>query len=57
MTSNYLKRQQMTSSDPEVKTLKSKNRLKRGANIEINDEYLDEILHKNKPINGISYAR
>ena len=32
----------------EVKPIKNKNKLIGGANIEINDEYLDEILHNNK---------
>ena len=33
----------MTSNEP----VKYKNKLKVGAYIEINDKYLDEILHKN----------
>ena len=37
----------MTSN--EVKPVKSKNKLKRGANIEINEHYLDEILQNNNP--------
>ena len=45
MTSNDLKRPQLTSNDPEVKP--KKNKVKGDANIEINDKYLDEILHKN----------
>ena len=47
MTSNDLKEPQLTSNDAEVKHVKSKNRLKSGGNIEINQEYLHEILHKN----------
>ena len=55
MTSNYLKRPQLTSKEPtneNLKSLKSKNKnsLKAGSvheNIEINDEYLDETLHYN----------
>ena len=43
-TSNDLKPTSKESS-PEVKSVKSKNKLKGGGNIEINDEYLDEILH------------
>ena len=40
-----LKRPQMTSNDLEVETVKSKNTLKGGGNIEINDKISDEILH------------
>ena len=53
MTSNDLKTPRMTSkaSSPNIGTVKpnisKKNQLKSGGNIEINDEYLDEILHKN----------
>ena len=48
MTSNDLKRHQPISEFPlEVKPIKSKSRLKGGANIEINDECLDELLNKN----------
>ena len=32
---------------PEVKRVKNKNKLKGGANIEINEKYLDEIVHNN----------
>ena len=46
MTSNDLKSPQSISEfSPEFKPVKSKNKLKCGANIEINDKYLDEILH------------
>ena len=45
MFSNDCKRPQMTTNDPEVKPVKSKNKLEGGAIIEINGEYLDEILH------------
>ena len=37
----------MTSNDPEVQPAKSKIKLKGGGNIEINDKYLDKILHIN----------
>ena len=48
MTSNDLKTPQSVSeSFPEVKPVKSKNRVKGGANIQITDKFLDEILHKN----------
>ena len=48
MTSNDLKRlQSISESHHEVKTVKSKNKLKGGANIEINEHYLDEIPQKN----------
>ena len=49
MTSNDLKRPQSISESSEVKPVKSKNKLKGGANAEINDEYSDEILHNNNP--------
>ena len=51
------KRPRLTSKDPKptskefspkVKPMKSKNKMKSVGNIEINDEYLDEYLHKNK---------
>ena len=51
MNSNDLKRPQLTSkeSSPNNETVKlntpKKNKLKVGANIDINDKYLDEILH------------
>ena len=48
LTSFELKRPQ-TTSDENVKSLRSKNELKGGANVEINDQYLDEILHNNNP--------
>ena len=48
MSSNDLKKPQMTSNDPEVKTVKSRNKLKGGANREKNDKKLDETLHNNK---------
>ena len=45
MTSNDLKRPQTISdSSREVEPVKSKNKLKGGAKVEINDQYLDEIL-------------
>ena len=51
MTSKDFKCSQLTSKDlnrsqnsPEVKAVKSQNKSKGGANVEINDEYLDEIL-------------
>ena len=47
MTSNALKRPQMTSGDSDVKPVKSKNKLGGGANIEINANNLDEMLHDN----------
>ena len=41
-----LKRPQSVSeSSPKVKPIKSKNKLKRGANIEIDNKYFEEILH------------
>ena len=46
MTSKDLN-QSISESSPEVKPVKSKNKLKGGANIDFHDEYLDEILHKN----------
>ena len=50
MTSNDLKRSQSISeSSFEVKPIRNKNKLKGGANVEINDHYLDEILHINNP--------
>ena len=49
MTSNDLKRpQSISESHLEGKPVKSKNKLKGGANIEINEHYLDEFLHINK---------
>ena len=47
MTSNDLKVPQMTSNDPDVKPIKSRNKLKGGAIIEVNGEYIDEVLHNN----------
>ena len=48
MTSNDLKRpQSFSESHHEVKPVKSKNKLKGGANIEINEHFLDEILDNN----------
>ena len=45
MISDDLKKPQSVSeSHHEVKSVKSKNKLKGGANIEINEHYLDEIL-------------
>ena len=44
MTSNDLKRPQSTSNENSKKT---KNKLKGGSNIEINEVYLDKILHNN----------
>ena len=45
VTSNDLK---MTSRRPQTHQLKTKkNKLKGGANIEINEKYLDEIMHNN----------
>ena len=48
-----IKRPQMTSNDIKMtsnETVKNKkNRLKGGVNIEINEQYLDEILHNNTP--------
>ena len=41
------KPQSISESHHEVKPVKSKNKLKGGANIEINEQYLDEILDKN----------
>ena len=45
MTSNDLRRPQMVSIDPEVKPIESKNKLEGDTIIEVNDKYLDEILH------------
>ena len=45
MTSNDLKRPQMTSNNSEVKPVKNKDKLQGGAKIEINEQYLDEIVH------------
>ena len=42
----------MTSkeSSPNIETVKpNKNYLRRGGNIEINDEYSDEVLHNKNP--------
>ena len=54
------KRLQMTSNDLKMtsnETVKNKkNKLKGGANIEINEHYLDEVLHNKELLNGISYA-
>ena len=48
MTSNDLKRHQLTSKKFSPETFKpKKNKLKGGANIEINDNHSDEILHNN----------
>ena len=48
MTSNDVKRpQSISESHHGVKPVKSKNKLRGGTNIEINEHYLDEILHKN----------
>ena len=48
MTSNDLKRPQLISeSHHEVKPVESKNKLKGGGIIEINEHYLDEILDNN----------
>ena len=45
MTSKVLKRPQSISEcHHEVKPVKSKNKLKDGSNIEINEHYLNEIL-------------
>ena len=44
-TPNDLEGPQMTSNDPEVKRVKSTNKLKGGANIEFIVEFLDEIFH------------
>ena len=50
LTSNDLKRPQLISeSFHEVKPVETKNKLKGGANIEINEHYLDEILQNNNP--------
>ena len=49
MTSNYLKRTQSTSNE-NVKKVKTENNLKGGFvqdNVQINEHYLDEILHNN----------
>ena len=49
MTSNDLKRpQSISESYHEFKPIKSKNKLKSGANIEINEHYLNKILDNNK---------
>ena len=45
MTPKDLKRTQINSNDS-IKKVKTKNNLKGGANIEINEHYLDGILHK-----------
>ena len=37
----------MTSNDPEVKPVESKNKLKANGNIEINEKYLDDIIYYN----------
>ena len=51
MTSNDLKRpQSISESSLEIELVKSKNKLKDGANIEINDEYLDENVLNNNNI-------
>ena len=55
MSSKELKRPQVASNHPEVKPIKSKNILKGGAIIEINDKNLDEIVQK-KLIKGTSNA-
>ena len=48
MTSNDLKRSQSISeSHHEVKPDKSKNKLKGGSNIEVNEHHSDEIIHNN----------
>ena len=48
MTSKDLKSSQLISEfSLEVKPVKSKNKLKSGANVEINDQYLDELLQNN----------
>ena len=48
MTSKVLKRpRSISESHHEVKPVKSKNKLKGGANIENNEHYSDEILHIN----------
>ena len=41
-TSNDLKRTQMTSKDPDVEPVKSKNKIKGGAKIGITDKFVDE---------------
>ena len=43
--SKYLKRTEKTSSDPDYKTVKSKNKLNGEGNMEINDNFSDEFLH------------
>ena len=49
LTSNDLKRpQSMSESRNEVKPVKSKNKLNSGANIEINEHYLDKMLDNNE---------
>ena len=51
MTSNDLKRpQSISESYHKVKPVKSKNNLKGGANMEINEHYLDKILDNNNNI-------
>ena len=52
------KRSQMSSNDPlvksvteaveAIKSVKTENKLKDGGEFEVNDKYLDEILHSNK---------
>ena len=49
MTSNQLQK-----SSPEVKPVKSKNKLKGGGKNEINDEYLVEILHNMNSLKELS---
>ena len=59
MTSNDLKRSQSTSNGT-GKKLKTKNNLKGGFfhdNVEIDDQYLDEVLDNNWYINGFSNAK
>ena len=46
VASNDLKTTSKESA-PEVKPVKSKNKLKGGANIESKENYLDEIVHNN----------
>ena len=46
LTSNDIKLTSKESS-PEVKPVKSKNKVKNGANIEINEKYLDATVHNN----------
>ena len=55
MTSNDLKRpQSISESHHEVNPVKSKDKLKGGANFEINELYLDGILHDKNFLNGTS---